>query len=438
MGLRSERKKLRRERRELTGRMEELEARRRSLDAQINALKEERWLDFAAISRHTLNQRSNESAVEEWQRILSNLSSKTAHEAAVDGYLHLVKTAATAGDPAVFQALREARLFEIHPASADRLMGEVDAYEESIPEVPFEALPFPEHLPFPSCLFIWGVSVPSCATVRSFLSAVMGLGGPIHVEPEQLGPTQRKLFGISGPELDKVAKRWVWQDGLVGAWTVAVLVTADGEVVEFLEPPHPEPGTSMAIRYRSGIFSGGVGWAPWASLVAMPWLVAALVGAVNDADTAIVEGERTLTYRRKFEKQSKLMGKGKKLLPRPFYTVDLRPTTQTVRRQIRKSIPRDWSHRWDVRGHWVTRVLGGMLPIDEKLMRQLARRGYWVFSSVRPPTGEVVRILMRHRLPLPTLDTWVAVQQVWRGHFVKGPEDKPYIPSSHRLPRSPK
>jgi hypothetical protein len=380
----------------------------------------------------------------EYHDRLARLSPKVAHELAVQGYLRSLAQVARRSlgvgiQPSeAFAVLRAARLFELHPAVADRLFGEVEAYVENKigGEAPGEGgwaqriseagrvLSFPDHLPFESCYFGWGMSVPSMLGTRMLVSYAMGVADDAETVARIQHFEQTHQWGTLPPEY--VRERWLFRDGLVGCWTRGYLMTDEGDCFELIE--NKDQRELLVLRQRLA----GHRWAePLVSYA--PWVVNVLVSAVNDADTLVVEGERTFSYRRQFEALSKVLGKGRKVLPRPFYIVDVRPTTEYVRRRIQKSMPREWSHRWDVRGHWVTRVARGVLPLAEKQMRRLARRRYWVFTALRPPSGDALRVLMRHRVPTPRLDEWVAVQQVWRGFFTKGPDDKPYVPSAHRL-----
>jgi len=84
-------------------------------------------------------------------------------------------------------------------------------------------------------------------------------------------------------------------------------------------------------------------------------------------------------------------------------------------------------------GHDVRRVLRGDLPLTERDIANLRKRKYRIFTRLNPPDADALEVLMRvDELP-PAQDEWVAVQKVWRRGYVKGPADKPYVPSVHAL-----
>lgn len=139
-------------------------------------------------------------------------------------------------------------------------------------------------------------------------------------------------------------------------------------------------------------------------------------------------------------KTSHLSRKQKKLLrgtgahvtmgaPAPYYEVLMRtrlgPSNPDPEpREI------EWSHRWDVRGHKRTLIRRGALPLSDRDRSKLVTRGYRIFEKPSIPF-EAARALELRGKPPKRDDEWVALKVTSVRAFQKGPEDKPYVPSTH-------
>jgi hypothetical protein len=89
----------------------------------------------------------------------------------------------------------------------------------------------------------------------------------------------------------------------------------------------------------------------------------------------------------------------------------------------------EWSHRWDVRGHECVRIERGQMPASPKDVENLKKRGYRIYEGMSLLADDAVRLLVRGiRVPGP--GEWIAVLSYWRDSFVKGPEEKPYVPAA--------
>lgn len=179
------------------------------------------------------------------------------------------------------------------------------------------------------------------------------------------------------------------------------------------------------------IYDGSIGhWKEvWAARG--PWFVKALIDLINEHKHIVDERPRGLNEKllwKKAQRTRKTM-----MAPVPFYVVSLTDTyVKEQRRTFFPPRPREWSHRWDVRGHEAVRVQRGALPLPEKTERLLRKRGYKIFTTNQPDV-DTYRIMTERRLPPKKMGEWLAVLVTWRKAYVKGPEDKPYVPAAHRV-----
>ena len=169
------------------------------------------------------------------------------------------------------------------------------------------------------------------------------------------------------------------------------------------------------------------GWAMESS--GHPWIVPSLIDWINEHRT-VIEDSKTFSFKRRVQKLGKSM-KLKKLMPPPYYTVYMKDTLiqevkQWAEPRFRREI--EWSHRWTVRGHWMVRVKRGPLPLDAEDEQDLRKRKYKVFT-LDSPDFETWRHLQKRGVKPKRTDEWMAVLISWRKDYVKGPEDKPLIPS---------
>ena len=117
-------------------------------------------------------------------------------------------------------------------------------------------------------------------------------------------------------------------------------------------------------------------------------------------------------------------------VPMPFYVVKIRSKRiqEETRKTLVQSVPKDYSHRWDVRGHEKVKVQRGALPLKPELRVKLLKRGYSLYTLEKPSAEDAERLHLRGMQPKRPHE-WVAVKAAWVESYIKGPEDKPYVPS---------
>lgn len=163
-----------------------------------------------------------------------------------------------------------------------------------------------------------------------------------------------------------------------------------------------------------------------------PWVLPALVDWINEHRTVAVEEVRgRLSHKRMIQREMKKLNV-KKLVPPPYYTVHLKnvlveeSAKSSMGTAVRRHI--DWQHRWTVRGHSMVRVKRGPLPLDPKTEAQLRKRKYRIFALDKLDAETAALLQVRDFAPKRATE-WMAVLVSWRKDFVKGPPDKPLIPS---------
>lgn len=168
-----------------------------------------------------------------------------------------------------------------------------------------------------------------------------------------------------------------------------------------------------------------------------PWVVTGLIDWVNDHQTIVHDDTKTASYMRDARKHIRQFHL-KRDAPPPFYTVYMRDIV--VNKSVRKTFTSrfkkiiDWSHRWEVRGHFMVRVKRGQIPIDAKLEKVLKKRKYKIYTEEQPPF-EIWQKLEARQIPPKKANEWIAVLVSFRDDFLKGPEDKPLIPSVRKSAR---
>jgi hypothetical protein len=171
-----------------------------------------------------------------------------------------------------------------------------------------------------------------------------------------------------------------------------------------------------------------------------PWLLNALVEIFNQQDTLITElpviDKRKFSQRRWWQQKVKKTGIKGIVLPPMYYTVTIKPSTQQDKMKLAMQGSRNWTHRWDVRGHKITKATGGMKPIDPRVRASLLQRGYTIIEDPDDLTDEQAAVLMRHKKSFPNNVLWAAMKIGFRRDFIKGPADKPYIPAAWRLEKN--
>lgn len=169
-----------------------------------------------------------------------------------------------------------------------------------------------------------------------------------------------------------------------------------------------------------------------------PWVIPSIIQWINEHKTVIRDDTLSFGYRRAFKKEAKKL-KMAKMVPPPYYTVHMQDITvdeRDLQRQFRSTFKQviDWQHRWTVRGHYMVRVKRGLLPLDPSLEQDLRKRRYKVFT-VEDPDYATWKHLRRRGIEPKRSDEWIAVLISWRKDHVKGPENKPLIPSLRKSAR---
>jgi hypothetical protein len=139
------------------------------------------------------------------------------------------------------------------------------------------------------------------------------------------------------------------------------------------------------------------------------------------------------THKLSKRERKKAQRKGISTAPVPFYEVTVHPIKPPVEATGNGSAVVDWTHRWDVSGH--TRLLDrrGELPLSDKQRQDLEKRNYKIWTDDQPQ-GVYFTELARRGKPMRENGKWLAVLLTpIKGH-VKGPEDKPYVPSMRVIP----
>jgi hypothetical protein len=339
----------------------------------------------------------------------------------------------------VFAKLREARIFQFKPRDYQTLYHLADVYTtmgagyrwvpgSAAKRVPREeaekvavytakegiAVPFPEKLPFSSCYFAWGTGVRPSRTLCHHYA----------LKEDHFNLVMATLVSDDG---------WVWTFILKGNGQGEIGVGKNGQImggepVVFLERiGHPSGKHTADGHEHSPLLNPG--WC--VPYTFAPWIVTYAVASIdrNDSLTRVQPGKLSerATFKTTFKRTRQ------QFLPPPYYTVIVQPSTYEEMEHQIESQPRDWSHRWDVRGHYGHRIMRGTLPLDPKLVYQLQKRKYEIFHALNRPSSEALAFLMRRRVLPPRDGEWLAYLRFHRDAFIKGPLDRPYIPSVHKL-----
>ncbi len=261
--------------------------------------------------------------------------------------------------------------------------------------------PFPEKLPFDSCFFCFSAKL-------NLTYSPAALHARIH--PEELGSFRvKKVFLL----------------GYLVAWEgeKSFVFTAFGLDIADWDEEGDVPPVAFVKSYEDG---------EWLQPMSMdPWIVTMLVKAINDHQQ-IVEGHAASLSSRTARKKASKHAREMLPLPAPYYMVDLKDefiTAPTKPKKTSSGRPTEWSHRWDVRGHECVRVERGQMPVSMKEAEKLKKRGYRIYEGMSLEANDASRLLKRGvRAPGP--QEWIAALSYWRDSFVKGPEEKPYVPAA--------
>jgi hypothetical protein len=181
-------------------------------------------------------------------------------------------------------------------------------------------------------------------------------------------------------------------------------------------------------------------------LTLAPWITRALAEWVDDHKVVSVEEvPRTLGFKRMCERVNKQRAKVPRPIPPHYYAVTMKDQLileeDFERRFPKRQVSIDWQHRWLVTSHDRIRVKRGPLPMDPKVEAKLrkprpgSRNSYLIFKDSHPQ-GTLSKELWRRGVKPKEPDEWMAVLVSRIGDYVKGPEDRPLIPSTRRSGRN--
>ena len=338
----------------------------------------------------------------------------------------------------IWHLMRRAKIFEIAPESFVELHLEVDRYcTEEIAQLKFydpretderpsdeegkllykrqtaalESLPFPQKMPFDVCWFAISEGVGLSEHQRQ----TRGI---------KKGNAKHLLLGMLVTSSGEFHEVIITQDrrGAQGLLMVTHRVSP-----EMSQPWMAELRTEKAPTDR---------W--YYPLCLAPFILHKIVDCINEHQTLIVSQRRLSTQNANRLKKGMKTPKNKKPVPPPFYTVYLKD--KTIRETVRAygvGVPRAaYSHRFDVRGHWCSRIHRGQLPMDPAEELKLESLKYEIYKN-RPLDPWVKEIMREKNLPPRQHNQWIAIKRWWKGSYVKGPEDAEYIPSTRRATKGP-
>lgn len=270
------------------------------------------------------------------------------------------------------------------------------------------SLEFPDHLPFDVCWFGLGEGLPPLTQI-----------------------------GVEARNLDVKTEYNI----------LGYLITNRGEVHELLVFQRPDGyGGVQIVSYHfdpttlAGEATGIIGWKY--PRTTMPWVLCAMIDAVNQHQNTILELRRTTPHTAGMFKRARHELGVRKPTPPPFYTVYMRDSVIRDAVRERAQVPRAQpGHRFDRRGSYIHRIQRGPLPMDpeveRKLLRVKAKDGsrYRIFKGHMPSKWK--KVLRKRHLPTKQPGEWVAILRSWRSETVCGPKDAPYIPSTRKATKGP-
>jgi hypothetical protein len=168
-----------------------------------------------------------------------------------------------------------------------------------------------------------------------------------------------------------------------------------------------------------------------------PWtcnalFIPTLLRAIEDHRT-FVEHKPTRGMRYDFKRHRKVTG-GSKILPKPYYTIQLDPTQVLHEKQRTDGVSgRELSYRYDRSGHERCYIRRGALPLTDKERKKLEARGYRVYTTQPLSAEDGARLARREKRPKRPTE-WVAIKHRRIAATVVGPEHLPYVPAV-RVPK---
>ncbi len=157
----------------------------------------------------------------------------------------------------------------------------------------------------------------------------------------------------------------------------------------------------------------------------------ALIEYINHCGTIIMEDMTMFSNKRIAQNITKKL-RIKKPIPKAFYKVIVQ---HCIIDEKPKQGEGQWklSYRFGVRGHNVTRLMSGDLPIDPKvekyLMKDVRRK---IIRTASDIDEETTKILLERNIKYIE-GTWLSVLVIWRHSFIKGPKDAPFVKSVHKV-----
>lgn len=222
---------------------------------------------------------------------------------------------------------------------------------------------------------------------------------------------------------------------LKDVWMLAYLVTCDS---------NGEPIVLSVYRIIRGDGRDGYAWQTvfchggWTSILVPDFMIVpSIIEALNSFRTYILERRAPIshTYDRK---QIAKKACGPLPPPKPYYTINLRNTliNQAAAKNAEaraEQLRRPPSHRYDVRGHEVCRIVREPLPIDPGVVAGLRARGYNVYIDGHVSPEDQARLDKRLVDPKSPHEM-LAILTTWRPEHIRGPKDAPYVPSIRLVP----
>lgn len=258
------------------------------------------------------------------------------------------------------------------------------------------------------------VGVPDPFSLLPFPVCYVGFGPGVHPDST-----------VTGAPMD-----WMTRNGLTETASLGVLASREGHIV-------PISGFGSKPGVWRDVFACPV----WRfgecepKDLAFGWLLYILLRAMEGHRPERVPPATGLVGRRAIDRAARA---GARRVATPYYTVRVdgravRTAMEAVLSEERQ--PVDWSHRWDVRKHQRSRFLRGYGDVPYDVARKLMERGYEVYFAPEP---EIDEELAARGLPVQQPGEWVARKRWSVSEHVRGPEDKPYVPSARVVTQGPR
>ncbi len=311
---------------------------------------------------------------------------------------------------------------DAHPNDPpEEIKAQMPHYWKSL-EVEGKKVPFPEKLPFDYCYF------------------------GFH-EPPKLTDQQRVTYDTVTAPGDVVAPYAIRMGMLVtrdgNVWTLLLSSQSAAIIGDYSEFDSPEGEVMFTYSAYPERVNG-----EWTHpLTLAPWVTNALADWVNDHKVVSVEEvPRTLGFKRMCERLNKKRSRVPRPVPPHYYAVTMRDQL-IMEEDFDRRFPMssraviDWQHRWLVTAHDRIRVKRGPLPMDPQVEKKLRKprpgsgNSYLIFKDSHPQS-DLAKELWRRGVKPKRDDEWMAVLVSRIGDYVKGPEDRPLIPSTRRSGRN--